>query len=434
MKLLAIVFLFNIFVNVAMAESELSSNCQFFVNSLPKGYKWGFLPVSEGNKGSNKKISIFYYYSPQALVSKSPIVFVNGGPATNSHDSARALLAKSESKNLPWIFFDQRGTGCSTPFPEIEGGLKRLESWGAYNIAQDMEALKKLLIGQSKKWQVFGHSYGGLVTYWYLIQFPSSVSSAHVYGYSFNDNPIDWVKSKLLYSKVLQDQFFGNDDDKKEVLKEFTALISEDECILFYEKKICGKGLVDQMGLYLLFPSQWHMFDTYLNRMQNFVDRKMGKKEDILLDLARISFRILSQGNADHNLFLSNLDIVPGFTPQEAYTRAYKRLKSEGHAVDSWLINDYRGLMALKDPAPSLVPERIKHQLKMRDLKKSVQRNKSLKMYIYAGGKDGLSPAPTFSELRENLGDKVLYHEFPEADHNAAFSENLIFGNLKSNL
>ena len=40
MKLLAIVFLFNIFVNVAMAESELSSNCQFFVNSLPKGYKW----------------------------------------------------------------------------------------------------------------------------------------------------------------------------------------------------------------------------------------------------------------------------------------------------------------------------------------------------------------------------------------------------------
>lgn len=96
--------------------------------------------------------------------SGEPMVFLNGGPgfASDGYES----YAKELSKFRKVILFDQRGTGKSK--------LHDQNNVSIADMVLDLEALRKHL--NIKKWDVFGHSFGGTYALYYIQKFESNIN------------------------------------------------------------------------------------------------------------------------------------------------------------------------------------------------------------------------------------------------------------------
>ena len=99
------------------------------------------------------------------LVGKGdPIVIIPGGPGGN-HFSYRRF--DSLAKNHTVVYFDAFGRGKSDTAKDVK----------EYSLARDIEDLEGLRIAlHYDKWNVLGHSYGGLVAQGYALKYPSRVS------------------------------------------------------------------------------------------------------------------------------------------------------------------------------------------------------------------------------------------------------------------
>ncbi len=95
-----------------------------------------------------------------------PLLIINGGPGMNSNgfeDMAKVLAETQQT-----IIYDQRGTGKSK--------LATLSSKtiSMKIMADDIEALRKHL--KIKKWNVLGHSFGGMLGSYYATVYPNSIN------------------------------------------------------------------------------------------------------------------------------------------------------------------------------------------------------------------------------------------------------------------
>lgn len=93
-----------------------------------------------------------------------PIVLIPGGPG-NSHLYFTPWFDEL-SKNFKVIYFDALGRGKSSR-------AKNKVDYSFQRDVDDLEGLRKAL--SIEKWNVFGHSYGGMVAQAYAIQHPGSV-------------------------------------------------------------------------------------------------------------------------------------------------------------------------------------------------------------------------------------------------------------------
>lgn len=94
-----------------------------------------------------------------------PILIINGGPGMNCEGFIP--LAKKLSEKYKCILYDQRGTGLSK--------VNKLDS-STINMPlmlADIEALRTHL--NIKNWVVFGHSFGGIMAYYYASYYPENV-------------------------------------------------------------------------------------------------------------------------------------------------------------------------------------------------------------------------------------------------------------------
>ena len=93
-----------------------------------------------------------------------PLVLIPGGPG-GSHPGLRRF--DSLAKNFTLIYFDGFGRGKSDTAKDVT----------AYSLARDIEDLEGLRIAlHYDKWNVLGHSYGGVVAQGYALKYPSHVS------------------------------------------------------------------------------------------------------------------------------------------------------------------------------------------------------------------------------------------------------------------
>src|SRR5574341_677043 len=77
------------------------------------------VPESPGNPGRVVEIAFMRVKAPRSIDQHGPMVFLNGGPGDNSLYFAEQLVTHPHIRDVvvdrDWIFFDQRGTGRSTP-------------------------------------------------------------------------------------------------------------------------------------------------------------------------------------------------------------------------------------------------------------------------------------------------------------------------------
>ncbi len=93
-----------------------------------------------------------------------PLIIIPGGPGS-SHFSYRRF--DSLANNYTLIYFDAFGRGKSDTAKDVK----------EYSLARDIEDLEGLRIAlHYDKWNVLGHSYGGLVAQGYALKYPSHVS------------------------------------------------------------------------------------------------------------------------------------------------------------------------------------------------------------------------------------------------------------------
>ncbi|MDN3724512.1 alpha/beta hydrolase [Aequorivita sp. SDUM287046] len=96
-----------------------------------------------------------------------PILIINGGPGMSSEGFVQ--LATELSKNNQTILYDQRGTGLST-INKINKSTITMDL-----MVEDIEVLREHL--QLESWIIMGHSFGGMLAYYYASKFPKRVEA-----------------------------------------------------------------------------------------------------------------------------------------------------------------------------------------------------------------------------------------------------------------
>lgn len=122
-----------------------------------------FIVLSQENTIHGNGASLHY----KIIGSGEPVLLINGGPGMSSKGIEG--LANKLSKNNSIIIYDQRGTGLSevSSIDEETISLKLM--------INDIEVLREHLGIES--WVVFGHSFGGMLAYFYAAKYPKRVKA-----------------------------------------------------------------------------------------------------------------------------------------------------------------------------------------------------------------------------------------------------------------
>ena len=130
---------------------NIKNKSNFFFDCLPS-YDSSFLSVSNGH-------ALYYeqYGNPNGI----PILFLHGGPGAGFSNSHKGFF---DPNIFRVIFFDQRGSGKSTPYAETNYNNTQL-------LISDIENLRIFL--KIDKWYLFGGSWGSTLALLYGIDYPS---------------------------------------------------------------------------------------------------------------------------------------------------------------------------------------------------------------------------------------------------------------------
>lgn len=117
------------------------------------------------DEGTIKSEGAELYY--RSYGAGTPLLIINGGPGMNS-DGFAALAMQLSTKNKT-IIYDQRGTGRSL-LKEINSSTITMDL-----MVKDIENLRKHL--HISKWNILGHSFGGMLASYYATQYPQHIQS-----------------------------------------------------------------------------------------------------------------------------------------------------------------------------------------------------------------------------------------------------------------
>lgn len=407
-------------------KSELSPRDQNYIKKLPKHVIYDWIQVPENYLDpQGRKIKVFYEYRLPKNKDKKlrPICFFYGGPGLDPRSSIPALIPIIKDHGV--IIIHQRGTGLSSPLPQIksETDVLRLKNYLSRAIVEDAEIIRKKLFSKNK-WIVAGQSFGSLIIQRYISMYPESLYSAHAHGFAATSLPTPFAESRILKHKdVLKAYLEKFPKDKKRL--EFIA--QKCQSISFSPKGepdiiIKGRHTFSFIGMvFLSSPTYWKDLSNILTMIcpensvdvhklrlviTNFYFNKsfiyLGKEQDAL----NVVFN-------RHEAYVTN----PKQSLSLYYQATLNKLKKSGINTDSWPLGEEALMHFCIDspihnladntdlgPADPLLPK---------DIADSLHKNKQLKLFLYAGKIDSIAPPETFSELKQQCGDQMIFTILP---------------------
>jgi proline iminopeptidase len=117
---------------------------------------------TEGYSTNNDSSKTYY----KVFGKGEPLLIINGGPGMNSNGFES--MAKTLAESQETIIYDQRGTGNSK-LAELDSKTISMKI-----MADDIESLRKHL--KIKKWNILGHSFGGMLASYYATIYPNSIN------------------------------------------------------------------------------------------------------------------------------------------------------------------------------------------------------------------------------------------------------------------
>ncbi len=353
--------------------NDLPPDCQKFINeTLPTlGWNWGFLqqPIDpEQPEGTFTNVFYFYRGASDSLRSRTPVLFLNGGPFTtymNFMNDINARLKEHDPKDQHvFVMMHQRGVGCSTPLQPGDLNnldLKLLTNYGSEGIAHDAKALlHHLFPGQNKKWKVYANSYGATLITRLLHLFPETVSEVHLHAPTLYDTMADFYYWRTMEQNRVLDLFFAH-YLQTESLDLRAALTNKLEreghlyCLLDATPPICGRALLDVVLQDIgqgpgNSTTSYKLWDDIKDFLVNFIESTPEpENEKYKTFLAAVAKRFEFYRNPTSLMvqILWMRDIqFPNAGWDVACKQAHARLKAEGINVESLLVDSCRAVIA----------------------------------------------------------------------------------------
>ncbi len=171
------------------------------------------------------------------------MVFFQGGPGFPANRLVdNAGWPKEVIKTHRLLLLDQRGTGLSSRI--IPQSLARFDSpqaqadylthFRADNIVRDAENIRKILVGDDKKWTGMGQSYGGFCLLTYLSFFPDGLNGVVITGGVAGIKQRVEENYRLTYQKVLDKNiaYYRHYPEDEERVKRIVTYLSENDVVL----------------------------------------------------------------------------------------------------------------------------------------------------------------------------------------------------------
>ena len=419
--------------------ADVASECADFKKSLPVDYMQGMIEVPEDwdNPKTSSTIHVFYYGRPLGVTdSRIPVVFFNGGPGGSSHSSYPVLegdTVNPRSPKLSFVFIDQRGTGCSDPFPTAIGAenVNRLSHYASRNIVRDAEAIRVKLLGENGKWKVFGQSFGGYIVHRYAEVAPEHVLGFYAHGSSLMDDQVKWTRLRIQSQKRVADTYFQEHPEDEIALRAARKLIPQSRCFTDGEATICGPAVLDGLTIYLGFHDDWDRLHAWIQRLLSH-DAKPRLYEDVLIAfLHDIVF-----GEYDDSGFMANVignyEMQPGLADTEKLCKQiYSQLEAAGEKPLEWTINECRLLGGMKTVFDPLIQGMTKFDpLLLEDFEAALKKSPGTLFNLYSGQQDVFVPVETFADETEALAGRIQYTNFPGTGHDGFVTEQRVWDDL----
>jgi pimeloyl-ACP methyl ester carboxylesterase len=381
------------------------------------------------SKPDGRKIKVFYYARLQE--GQTPVVFYNGGPGSDSHASAQLLERLFDVARQSFVYIDQRGTGCSDPFPTeaTEESVERLTHYGSTEIVKDSEVVREKLLGAGSKWKVFGQSYGGLITHRYAMTAPASVAGAFAHGFSVMKDATQWLKLRVKSQKRVSELYFTTYPNDRARLAKLRESISEGLCFTDGGTKVCGRKLTDALTIFLGFSDAWGSLHQNIIAMMG----PDGKLNQAALEkfVRNYVFGVYNHNGLAASV-ISVVEISNGQSDADSCRAVQAELTVEGEDPESWPINECRLLTGMENNQWAEVLKSIKISLAMTpdQLKASLEKNPKLPFHLYSGEKDVFVPYETFQEEVKALGSRINYRQFPNSGHEGFHTEQDVWQDM----
>jgi pimeloyl-ACP methyl ester carboxylesterase len=414
---------------VSPLPSAASEACDSFIAKLGGNFHSDSIEVPENwdHPESSKSIRVFYYWRDAIAAipgaSSVPVVFFNGGPADDSHGSAELIEQNGSFTFVPFVYIDQRGTGCSDPFPvgNDEVTAARTAKYGSRGIVRDAEAIRKKVFGANVRWRAYGQSYGGLITQRYLEIAPEGLDRAISHGFSIMSDPAQWTADRVHSQELVAQQFFAKYPGDKDLLKNARAKIAEDQCWSAGDNKVCGPVVLDALVMLLGFNDRW-------DEMDGFIQALATTDGDIYQEALNEFVRSFTLGMyADTDLaepVLTKLEITPGLNDPDGCAAAMEKLKAQGEDPDHYDFNECRLYLQMQIPAEAMTAKIQADPIDLDKVLKNIEGADAPDFYLFSGQKDVFVPYTTFDEEVKKLGDHVKYESFPNSGHEGFLSES----------
>lgn len=426
---------FLLFILTIFSSSIFAETCEEFKSEIPGYYKKGTIEVPEDwDNPVGKKIKIFYYgnWSSKKI---TPIVFFNGGPSSDSHISFSQFTINSKTHNAPFVFIDQRGTGCSSAYPKIKSvdDVATLRFYGSRAIVKDAEAVRNKII-PNRKWKVYGHSYGGLIAQRYLEVAPNFLLGVYVYGNALMKDWNQFYKLRMLSQKRIIENYFAVYPKDREIFAKLKSQVADDECFSNEKIQICGNEIFDSFSLLLGFRSSWPNLHESLMYL-------IDKDQKLILSRLKnfVSMAILDPfaNQTIATAAIAKMEMMNSNTPddEDQCSEALRLLEKEGFDLKSWVLNECRLARKIeykdnKDFNQFLNAFKFHDPIMPEVIQKALLNFPDVSFYMYSGKMDSYVPVDAFTEELGLLGNRTNYVEFESSGHDGYMIEPRIWDDL----
>lgn len=391
----------------------------------------GTITVPEDyNQPLGRQIEVYYY--GRITKGTEPVVFFNGGPGSDSHGSAQVINSHTapEIKKLSWIYIDQRGTGCSSPFPDTPTmeTVERLTHYTSEEIVKDSEAIREKLFGKSSQWKIFGQSYGGLIVHRYAMNSPQSILAAYAHGFSLMNNPSQWLELRILSQKRVIETYFKKYPQDRAKIDQIRAGIPSTQCFTDGDTKICGNAVIDALTIFLGFTNSW----PTMNRTISGLLTPNGTVSQISLNtfVSNYVFGVYN-GSGLAGSVISMTEVAASESDQIACQKVNQAILASGDDPNLWSINECRLLGSFSNTQwdQLLSQLHIQKQMTPGQLKSSLATN-PVPFFLYAGMNDVFVPVETFKEEIAELGSLIQFQQFQNSGHEGFYTEPQVWSDL----
>lgn len=398
--------------------ASFSKECREFAASLPADFDYGLIQVPKDWSAPNGERLEVFYYGRFHVGDKTPVALVNGGPGGESWSMYKKLQGKTGVlSGMPFVFFDQRGNGCSSPYPSVsmDGAINAAGFYSSASIVRDMEAIRKAIYGERTRWKVFGQSFGSAVVHRYAMLAPEGLTVGYAQGFALMNDWRDYRRVFREYGIEFQRRYFERFPGDRDCLhRELDRIVARDcpDASDDAARLACAGPYVDKLDASFRNPGDWPKTHAGLAAFCAAPPSSRPGAESAK------EKRLDARDIAIHTIVTQEY-LPPGFDPADPFAcqAALERL-SGGH---DWRdLAFFQGCSRNESALLELYRRnrpRTSSYLSLAEFKESLQAHRDVRFRLYSGEIDPYSPPPYYEDEARELAGRISYQMIPGGGH-----------------